>query len=207
MRIEKSDAVAYYKAIARTILPHLRYRPLSFKRFPGEIGGEFFWEKDAPGFTPQWVKRFPVPRREGGPPIDYVVCNNMRTLTWLAGIGGIELHPFLHMVPKIDVATHAVFDLDPGQDVTWAQVISAARDLRDMLTAVLLGTAAPIVVAPAISRRGTGSLKRSRRMAGSGRGPAATQRRCTPPSASRSLRLQWQGKARPASSSRSSAAW
>ena len=133
MRIEKADAVAYYRAIAKTILPHLRNRPLSFKRFPGEIGDAFFWEKDAPGFTPAWVKRFPVPRREGGPPIDYVVCNDTRTLTWLASVGGIELHPFLHKVPKIDVATHIVFDLDPGTGADIRDCAKVALLLRDAL--------------------------------------------------------------------------
>ena len=115
------------------ILPHLRNRPLSFKRFPDEIPGEFYWEKDAPSFTPSWVKRFPVPRREGGPPIDYVVCNDRRTLTWLAGIGGIELHPFLHKVPRIDVATHVVFDLDPGEGADLRHCAKVALLLRDAL--------------------------------------------------------------------------
>jgi bifunctional non-homologous end joining protein LigD len=133
LRIEKSDAVAYYRAVAKTILPHLRNRPLSFKRFPDDVGGEFFWEKDAPSFTPAWVKRFPVPRREGGPPIDYIVCNDARTLTWLAGVGGIELHPFLHKVPRIDVATHVVFDLDPGQGADIRHCAKVALLLRDAL--------------------------------------------------------------------------
>jgi len=133
LKIEKADVVGYYKAIAKTILPHLRNRPLSFKRFPDGIAGEFFWEKDAPGFTPSWVKRFPVPRREGGAPIDYVLCNDTRTLTWLAGVGGIELHPFLHKVPKIDVATHVVFDLDPGEGADLRHCAKVALLLREAL--------------------------------------------------------------------------
>ncbi len=94
--MEKAGAVSYYKAVAKTILPHLRNRPLSFTRHVDPDSREFHWEKDAPSFTPAWVKRFPVPRREGGRPIDYVVCNDARTLTWLASVVGIELHPFLH---------------------------------------------------------------------------------------------------------------
>ncbi|HVE72848.1 MAG TPA: non-homologous end-joining DNA ligase [Thermoanaerobaculia bacterium] len=133
MRIEKADAVAYYKAIAKAILPHLRNRPLSFKRFPDDLGGEFFWERDAPSFTPKWVKRFPVPRREGGPPIDYIVCNDARTLTWLASTGAVELHPFLHKVPRIDVATHVVFDLDPGEGADLRHCAKVALLLRDAL--------------------------------------------------------------------------
>ncbi|HEX8410222.1 MAG TPA: non-homologous end-joining DNA ligase [Thermoanaerobaculia bacterium] len=133
MDLTRSDAVAYYKAIAKTILPHLRNRPLSFKRWTDTIGGEFFWEKDAPSFTPGWVKRFPVPRREGGPPIEYVVCNDTRTLTWLASVGGMELHPFLHKVPHVDVATHVVFDLDPGEGADIADCANVALLLRGAL--------------------------------------------------------------------------
>jgi len=133
VELTRSDAVAYYKAIAKTILPHLRNRPLSFKRWPDTIGGEFFWEKNAPSFTPGWVKRFPVPRREGGPPIEYVVCNDAHTLTWLASVGGIELHPFLHNVPHIDIATHVVFDLDPGEGADLTDCAKVALLLRDAL--------------------------------------------------------------------------
>ncbi|HVG23611.1 MAG TPA: non-homologous end-joining DNA ligase [Thermoanaerobaculia bacterium] len=133
MRIEKDVALSYYKSIAKTILPHLRNRPLSFKRWTDEIGAEFFWEKDAPSFTPTWVKRFPVPRREGGPPIDYIVCNDTRTLTWLASVGGFELHPFLHKVPRIDAATHVVFDLDPGSGADIRHCAKVALLLRDAL--------------------------------------------------------------------------
>jgi bifunctional non-homologous end joining protein LigD len=125
--------VEYYAAIAPTILPHLRNRPLSFKRYPDEIGGESFWEKDAPSFTPAWVKRVPVPRREGGPPIQYIVCNSARTLAWLAGVGGIELHPFLHKVPRIEVATQVVFDLDPGEGADLRHCARVALLLRDAL--------------------------------------------------------------------------
>ena len=131
--MDRKDAVAYYRAIAKTMLPHLRNRPLSFKRWPDAIGGEFFWEKDAPSFTPDWVKRFPVPRREGGPPIEYVVANDTRTLLWLAGVGGIEIHPFLHRIPRIGVATHVVFDLDPGEGADIRDCAGVALLLRDAL--------------------------------------------------------------------------
>jgi bifunctional non-homologous end joining protein LigD len=131
--LTRQDAVDYYKAIARTMLPHLRNRPLSFKRWPDEIGGEFFWEKDAPSFTPPWVKRFPVPRREGGPPIEYVIANDTRTLTWLASVGGIEIHPFLHKIPDIHIATHVVFDLDPGEGADILDCAKVALILRDAL--------------------------------------------------------------------------
>ncbi|HKR63411.1 MAG TPA: hypothetical protein VJZ00_06730 [Thermoanaerobaculia bacterium] len=128
--MDRELAADYYKRIAKFILPHLKRRPISFKR---TIEGEAFWEKDAPSFTPRWVKRFPVPRREGGPPIQYIVVDDVRTLVWVASIGGIELHPFLHKVPRIDVATSVVFDLDPGEGAGLRECAKVAKLLRDAL--------------------------------------------------------------------------
>lgn len=129
----KADAVAYYAAISNVLLPHLRNRPVSFKRYVDTIAGDSFWEKDAPSFTPKWVKRFPVPRREGGPPIEYVVIHDKRTLEWVASVGGIEIHPFLHKIPRIDIATHVVFDLDPGEGADLRDCAKVALILRDAL--------------------------------------------------------------------------
>jgi len=140
----RSDAVAYYEAVRSVILPHLRNRPLSFKRYPDTVGGESFWEKDAPSFTPAWVKRFAVPRREGGPRIEYIVVNNARTLRWVAGAGGIELHPFLHVVPRIDVSTHVVFDLDPGEGADILDCARVALLLRDTLRGMELESLAKV---------------------------------------------------------------
>ena len=129
----RDEAVDYYRRAARYILPHLKQRPLSFLRFPDVITGQSFWEKDAPSFTPQWVKRFPVPRRGGESDINYIVVNDVRTLTWIPSVGGIELHPFLHRLPKIDQPTYVIFDLDPGQDATIVHSCRVALLLRDAL--------------------------------------------------------------------------
>ncbi|HEX7149991.1 MAG TPA: non-homologous end-joining DNA ligase [Thermoanaerobaculia bacterium] len=129
----KADAIAYYAAVSRYLLPHLKNRPISFKRYPDTIRGESFWEKDAPSFTPSWVKRFPVPRRGGEGDIDYILVNDVRTLKWVASPGGIELHPFLHRVPKIDEPTHIVFDLDPGEGAGLEECCEVALLLRDAL--------------------------------------------------------------------------
>jgi bifunctional non-homologous end joining protein LigD len=130
--VDRATAVSYYRAVSAFILPHLRRRPLSFQRYVDAIPGEYFWEKDAPSFTPEWVKRFPVPRRDGSP-IDYIVVNDAKTLLWVAGAGGIELHPFLHTVPRIDVATAVVFDLDPGEGADIHDAAKVALLLRDAL--------------------------------------------------------------------------
>jgi bifunctional non-homologous end joining protein LigD len=140
----KRDAIAYYKAISRVLLPHLRKRPVSFKRFADSVHGEAFWEKDAPSFTPAWVKRFPVPRREGGPPIEYILIDNVRTLLWVASVGGVEIHPFLHVVPQITIATHVVFDLDPGDDAGLRECARVALILREALQGLALESLAKV---------------------------------------------------------------
>lgn len=138
------DAVAYYRAISKVLLPHLRNRPVSLKRYVDTIAGDSFWEKDAPSFTPKWVKRFPVPRREGGPPIEYIIINDVRTLTWVASVGGIEIHPFLHVIPRIEVATQVVFDLDPGEGADLRDCAEVALVLRDALNALELESFAKV---------------------------------------------------------------
>lgn len=127
------QAVDYYRRIAKKLLPHLRNRPLSFKRYPDTVDGESFWEKDAPSFTPDWVKRFPVPRKSDGTTIEYIVVNDAKTLVWVASVGGIELHPFLHRIPRIAQPASIVFDLDPGTGATLRDCCKVALLLRDAL--------------------------------------------------------------------------
>lgn len=139
-----ADADAYYRSVSRVLLPHLKGRPLSFKRYPDTVDGDSFWEKDAPSFTPEWVRRAPVPRRGGGPPIEYIVANDLRTLRWIVGAGGIELHPFLHRAPALEKATHVVFDLDPGQGAGLEECCRVALILRDALETVTLRSFAKV---------------------------------------------------------------
>src|SRR5437868_3125622 len=133
-RFTKGDVSDYYGRVADLLLPHLKNRPVTLKRFPNGVHGEAFYEKDAPGFTPDWVKTFPVPRREGGPDINYILINDSRTLQWAANIAALELHPFLHRVPELDRPTSIVFDLDPGEGSTVLQCAEVAFLLRQVLT-------------------------------------------------------------------------
>src|SRR5438067_1005923 len=64
-KFTKANVLSYYKRVAPFLLPHFRNRPVTLKRYPNGVFGEAFYEKNAPGFTPRWVKTFPVPRREG----------------------------------------------------------------------------------------------------------------------------------------------
>jgi bifunctional non-homologous end joining protein LigD len=140
----KRLAIDYYRKVARWMLPHLRGVPVAFKRYPGPIDGLSFWEKDAPAFTPEWVRTVAVPRRSDGSSIHYVVVDDVKTLTWIATVGGIEIHPFLHRAPRLDEATAVVFDLDPGEDVGFAQICDVALMLRHTLAALKLESFAKV---------------------------------------------------------------
>ena len=113
----KGQVIDYYIRVGPVMLPHLKDRPVTLVRYPDGVAGEHFYEKNAPAFTPDWVKTFSVPRRTGEAPIRYIVINNLATLVWCANLASLEFHPFLHRVPAIDTPTTMVFDLDPGQGV------------------------------------------------------------------------------------------
>jgi bifunctional non-homologous end joining protein LigD len=124
-KFTKADVIDYYVRIAKYLLPHLRNRPVTRKRFPDGVFGEAFWEKDAPAFTPSWIKTVAVPRRETtGPDIQYILVNDRPTLVWLANIATLEIHPFLHKASNLDRPTSMVFDCDPG---TGANILDCAR--------------------------------------------------------------------------------
>src|ERR1041384_8609295 len=110
----KARVIDYYIRVAPFLLPHLKNRPVTLKRFPEGVFGEYFYEKDAPAFTPDWVKTVRVPRRETtGDDIRYIRINDLATLVWLANLASLELHPFLHRAGRIDRPTAMVFDCDP----------------------------------------------------------------------------------------------
>jgi bifunctional non-homologous end joining protein LigD len=132
----KAQVIDYYIRVSQYLLPHFRNRPVTLKRYPDGVRGEFFYEKDAPRFTPKWVETFPVPRKTGGTDIRYILVNDLPTLVWCANIASLELHPFLHQAPEIDRPTSVVFDLDPGTGMdilACAQVGFLLRDLFQRL--------------------------------------------------------------------------
>src|SRR4051794_34498874 len=89
----KAHVIDYYIRVSSYLLPYLKDRPVTLKRFPDGVAGEQFYEKDAPGFTPEWVQTFAVPRRAGGPDIRYILINDLPTLVWSANLANIEIHP------------------------------------------------------------------------------------------------------------------
>ena len=129
----KGEVISFYSEIAKVILPHLRNRPLTLKRFPEGITGDHFYEKNAPSHTPPWVKRFSVPRSEGGSDIRYVLCNDHATLVWVTNLADIEKHALLAVAPDLKRPTSLVFDLDPGEPAGILECGRVALHLKDLL--------------------------------------------------------------------------
>ncbi len=129
----KAQVIDYYIRAGRCLMPHLRERPVTLKRYPDGVRGEFFYEKDAPGFTPKWVQTFPVPRRGQPGVIHYILINDLRTLVWCANLANLELHPFLHRAPDVGRPNYVIFDLDPGEGTDVLTCAEVAFLLKDVL--------------------------------------------------------------------------
>lgn len=129
----KGQVIDYYIQVSQYLLPHFKNRPVTLKRYPSGIHGQFFYEKNEPSFAPEWIETFPVPRRAGGPDICYILINDLSTLVWCANAASLELHPFLHCVPDIDQPTSIVFDLDPGEGTDILTCAKVAFLLKDTL--------------------------------------------------------------------------
>jgi bifunctional non-homologous end joining protein LigD len=123
----KGQVIDYYTRIAPALLPHLRDRPLTLKRYPNGVEGGHFYEKRCPSHAPEWV------RREHVQGIDFCVCDDLPTLVWLANLADLELHPSLSLVDDVNRPTAMAFDLDPGEPAGLAECSEVAFLLRDAL--------------------------------------------------------------------------
>lgn len=128
----KKDVIDYYARIAPALLPHLRGRALTRKRYPDGVEGEPFFEKNAPMHKPDWVKTAPIWSGRNRRTIQYVLADDMATLIWLANLAALELHPSLALATDIECPTVMVFDLDPGPPANIVQCCQVATWLREM---------------------------------------------------------------------------
>jgi bifunctional non-homologous end joining protein LigD len=109
----KGQVIDYYIRVSPHLLPHLKNRPITLKRYPEGVEGFFFYEKQCPSPRPPWLKTTDVARSDGTT-INYCIVNNLLSLVWAANLADLELHTFLHKAPAITRPTALVFDLDPG---------------------------------------------------------------------------------------------
>ncbi len=109
----KGNVIDYYIRVSPFLLPHLKNRPITLKRYPDGVEGFFFYEKQCPSHRPEWIKTTDVSRSDGST-INYCVINDLLALIWAANLADLELHTFLHKAPAITRPTVLAFDLDPG---------------------------------------------------------------------------------------------
>ena len=126
----KGQIIDYYARIAPVLVPHLKNRPLTLKRYPGGVDQEFFFEKNATKHRPDWVKTVPIWSEGNHRDVNYILCNDLPTLVWIANLASIELHPSLSYAEDIMCPRQLVFDLDPGPPANVVQCCQVAMWLR-----------------------------------------------------------------------------
>ncbi|MEO9319610.1 MAG: non-homologous end-joining DNA ligase [Nitrososphaera sp.] len=115
--LRKKDLIDYYQSVATHILPHLRDRPLSLKRYPDGINGKSFFHKNWNQSRPEFVDSMTVYSDSRGDVINYILCNNVDTLLWLANLGCIEMHPwYSHVSDRSACASHAAAKREGAAD-------------------------------------------------------------------------------------------
>ncbi|MHB8420436.1 MAG: DNA ligase D [Myxococcales bacterium] len=127
----KGDLIEYYRAISPWLLPYLRDRPLVLTRFPDGIEGKSFYQKDAPGFAPGWIRTERIWSADTQREIDYFVCNDLETLLYLANLGTIPLHVWASRVQSQDRPDWSIVDLDP-KGAPFTNVVKLARAVREL---------------------------------------------------------------------------
>jgi DNA ligase D-like protein (predicted polymerase) len=135
----KRSLVDYLDALHLQVIAALRDRPLSVIR--SLRGQKPFMQKNVPKYTPDWVATTPVWSAASKREIAYALCNDRRTLLWLANQRAIELHPTLFRMPEIDAPTHLVLDLDPPEGSDFRSVVAAAELVRHALAETQLAGA------------------------------------------------------------------
>ena len=128
--ITKGELIGYYEQIAPRMLPYLRGRPLMLERLPDGIGKPGFFQKSAPRHYPDWVETVSLGKKDGT--IRQVVCNDARTLVFLANQACITLHTWLSQADRPEVPDACIIDIDPSGE-NMAPVVAAAVQLKALL--------------------------------------------------------------------------
>jgi bifunctional non-homologous end joining protein LigD len=128
----KGHVIDYYTRVAPYVLPHLRGRALTLKRYPNGVEAQYFYEKNAPSHRPEWVRTATIPIRTDGRTIDFVLADDLPTLVWLANLADLELHTSLAKAEDPKRPAILAFDLDPGPPATIVECSRVALRLREV---------------------------------------------------------------------------
>ena len=133
--VTKGDLLRYYAAIAPALVPHVRSRAMVMKRYPHGAAGEFFFMKRTPSPSPEWLETCSI-RHDSGNVIDFPMIQDLAALLWVVNLGCIDLNQWYSRCDDVDRPDYFHFDLDPGPDVPFAQVLEASLLMRDALDAL-----------------------------------------------------------------------
>jgi bifunctional non-homologous end joining protein LigD len=141
--VTKGDLVDYYRAVADVLVPHLRDRPFTMRRYPDGAFGKAFFQKDAPSHMPDWIPRFSVevstresPRQRRT--ISAPLVNEADALVWMANMGCIDMNAWYSRVDRPDRPDFVLFDLDPGPEVGFAETVRVALLVKQAMDALEL---------------------------------------------------------------------
>ncbi|MEG6521668.1 non-homologous end-joining DNA ligase [Desulfotomaculum sp. 1211_IL3151] len=129
--LTKAHLIKYYTDIAPYLLPYIKDRPLVMKRYPNGIEGDFFYQKECPDYAPEWLKTIPI--RHSDKVVNYITCEDIATLVWLANQGCIEIHAWLSKLNQIEYPDIAILDLDPGEQASFQHVLEVALVIKKVL--------------------------------------------------------------------------
>jgi bifunctional non-homologous end joining protein LigD len=129
----KAHILEYYRRIAKFILPHLKDRALTLKRYPEGVEKDFFFEKRCPSHHPSWAKTAEV-RRGDRERMTVCLVNDLKTLMWVENLASLELHVPLARAGSPETPDFMVFDLDPGEQANILNCARVALILRDLLS-------------------------------------------------------------------------
>ena len=128
----KGDLINYYESIAQWMLPYLKDRPVMLTRYPDGIEGKSFFQKDAPGFAPQWIRRARVYSEDSKREISYFILESVEALKYIANMGAIPVHIWSSRVPNLGSPDWLLFDIDPKGSTT-AQAVRVAQETGAVL--------------------------------------------------------------------------
>lgn len=125
--VTKRELLAYTARIAPVLLPYLRGRALNLHRYPDGAEAKGFWHKEVPERAPAWLPRWDNPEADPGETRTYLVVDEPAALVWAAGFGALEWHPWTSPTRAPRCPDYALFDIDPGQQTSWPEVLELAR--------------------------------------------------------------------------------
>ena len=141
--ITKGDLLRYYRAVAPVLVPHLKGRPFTMKRYPDGWKGKFFFQKDAPTHMPDWIKRVEIAVTTRDSPrqsrrIQAPVVEDELALLWMVNMGCIDCNTWYSRIDKPERPDWVLFDLDPSPDVGFGETVEVALLVKQALDALEL---------------------------------------------------------------------